>query len=165
MKNLRKILVVAMLGMFSTSVFASVTFDPATGTGFVGKGDVQSVLGLNNAGLQAIAGNLKFAYEAVDVYEVVAEWYNEVGKDKVLVRKTIEVPRRVNLSYSINYNTRVHKQVDGFFLTGSGSAVNAKVPVVGQPFNDGNDGKIIISVTLVSSTVSGLTVNGVALQL
>lgn len=33
------------------SALATVTFDPGTGTGFVGKGDVQNAFGWNNAQL------------------------------------------------------------------------------------------------------------------
>jgi hypothetical protein len=53
------------------AAFASVTFDPtcpytpSNGTGrcgFVGKGDVQSALGYNNAKMQQNAGNLVFTY-------------------------------------------------------------------------------------------------------
>ncbi|ALC89376.1 hypothetical protein AM500_05950 [Bacillus sp. FJAT-18017] len=58
------------MGIMAGSVFASVTFDASTGTGFVGKGDVQTVLGWNNSQLQAGAGGLKFTYVTVDTYEV-----------------------------------------------------------------------------------------------
>jgi hypothetical protein len=39
---------------------AAVTFDPATGTGFVGKGDVQTALKYNNTQLQKNASSLLF---------------------------------------------------------------------------------------------------------
>ncbi len=39
---------------------ASVSFDSSTGTGFVGKGDVQTALGWNNAALQKNASSLTF---------------------------------------------------------------------------------------------------------
>lgn len=42
------------------SAMAAVTFDPATGTGFVGKGDVQQVYGWNNKALQDNAGSVQF---------------------------------------------------------------------------------------------------------
>ncbi|HSK25425.1 MAG TPA: hypothetical protein VK894_00765, partial [Jiangellales bacterium] len=48
---------------------AAVTFDAATGEGFVGKGDVQLALGYNNKQLQDNAGSLEFAA----VSEVVTE--------------------------------------------------------------------------------------------
>ncbi len=45
--------------MFATAIMsASVTFDPATGTGFVGKGDVQLLFGWNNKQLQDNAASL-----------------------------------------------------------------------------------------------------------
>jgi hypothetical protein len=42
------------------AVFAAVTFDPETGTGFVGKGDVQTAFGWNNKQLQDNAGLVQF---------------------------------------------------------------------------------------------------------
>ncbi|MET4137230.1 hypothetical protein [Pseudarthrobacter sp. PvP090] len=44
---------------------ATVTFDPATGTGFVGKGDVQDVFAWNNKALQTHASTVDFRVESV----------------------------------------------------------------------------------------------------
>ena len=40
--------------------YAAVTFDPTTGQGFVGKGDVQYTFDWNNAQLQANADDVGF---------------------------------------------------------------------------------------------------------
>jgi opacity protein-like surface antigen len=40
------------LATISTAAVAAVTFDPATGTGFVGKGDIQLAFGWNNKAAQ-----------------------------------------------------------------------------------------------------------------
>ena len=42
----------AVLTLTATPALAAVTLDTATGTGFVGKGDVQQPLGLDNKALQ-----------------------------------------------------------------------------------------------------------------
>src|SRR5918996_4693526 len=55
-RALRKIIgltaIVAAFAIGMTAAFALVTFDPSTGTGFVGKGDVQTAFGWNNKQLQ-----------------------------------------------------------------------------------------------------------------
>ena len=50
---------VAML-VAAGAAFAAYTFDPATGTGFVGKGDVQLIYGYNNQQLQTNASKIDF---------------------------------------------------------------------------------------------------------
>lgn len=53
----------AALALTIPAATAAVTVDSATGTGFVGKGDVQSALGYNNAELQRNAGSLAFTLQ------------------------------------------------------------------------------------------------------
>ena len=60
-----KKMIAALFAMaLATTAQAAVTFDPETGTGFVGKGDVQVAFGWNNAQFQANATGLSFAYVA-----------------------------------------------------------------------------------------------------
>lgn len=47
-----KTLVALAAATLATVAIAAVTFDPVTGTGFVGKGDVQTAFGWNNQQLQ-----------------------------------------------------------------------------------------------------------------
>lgn len=49
---------------------AAVTFDPATGTGFVGKGDVQLAFNLSNKDLQLKADSVSFTTVSTTVSEV-----------------------------------------------------------------------------------------------
>jgi hypothetical protein len=56
------IMAVAMLAIIPAAASASVTYDAATGKGFVGKGDVQTAYGWNNAALQANAAGVTFAF-------------------------------------------------------------------------------------------------------
>lgn len=65
MRKIRKLYMAIALAMATMvvaagAVFAAVTFDPTTGTGFVGKGDVQLALGYNNKQLQDNANSLVF---------------------------------------------------------------------------------------------------------
>ena len=60
----------AAFALMLTGVAAAVTFDPATGTGFVGKGDVQLVYGWNNQALQTNALNVQFRANSEVVTEV-----------------------------------------------------------------------------------------------
>lgn len=154
--------IIALVAFVAMTSFGAITFDPVTGTGFVGKGDVQLALGWNNAQLQS--NSVWFTYVVEDIYEVEAEWYT--GPDHNVTRHTISVPRTVSVNASVVSESRKNSQdaITGFNLAGFGSySSGGSVPVVGGNFNDGNDVKTIISVTLVSSSGGGLFVNGVAL--
>jgi hypothetical protein len=106
--------------------FAAVTFDPATGMGFVGKGDVQLALGLNNAQLQA--GTFSFAVESTVVTEVSWTCTNSNNSNLQVRERTTTTSTQGVLS-SV---ARVKNQVTGFNLTGfSGS------PTIGTPVTDG----------------------------
>lgn len=73
MRNVIKVAVSATAAVILTAsaAGAAVTFDPATGTGFIGKGDVQTALGWNNKALQTAEANggIAFTYKAVTEQE------------------------------------------------------------------------------------------------
>jgi hypothetical protein len=150
------------LSVFSSSAFAAVTFDTETGKGFVGKGDVQTALGLNNAQMQAKAEGLVFTYEAVDTYEVTVEWTTGEGK-KGEKTHTVEHKRTATVSGEVTYEARKANQVTGFTLTKFiETSTEGSIPSVGEEF-PGNSGHKATSVELVSST-STLFVNGAPLE-
>lgn len=66
---MRKISLVtlAVSAFMAAPAIASVTFDAATGTGFVGKGDVQMTYSWNDAGLQSNADSVRFAVNGTSV--------------------------------------------------------------------------------------------------
>ncbi|WP_242370742.1 hypothetical protein [Anaeromyxobacter sp. SG26] len=104
------------------SAAADVTFDPATGQGFVGKGDVQTPFAWNNAMLQSYANAVAFSYESEAVYDVTCE---KEGK-KTTLTKHFKRSRASELS--IQFETRNNKkQVTGFFLIGYGDEVESTV--------------------------------------
>jgi hypothetical protein len=119
MKMCRVLIGVAICLAVAGIVLASVTFDSATGIGFVGKGDVQTALGLNNAQMQAQAASLVFTLVKVDTYEVVNAWATGNPDNPVSLNShTQTVTTFCNVSASVLYDARTHKQVDGFNLTG-----------------------------------------------
>jgi hypothetical protein len=114
-------------------VYASVTFDPANGTGFVGKGDVQLALGLNNAQMQAQASSLVFTYVKTDTYEVVNAWATgNVDNPVSLNSHTATVTTVIGVTDTLAFDPRKGpKQYTGFNLTGLGTEVtDAPIPVV-----------------------------------
>lgn len=82
---------------------AAVTFDPETGTGFVGKGDVQDAFGWNNKALQDNANLVTFTYITTDKYVVTETWATgnpdnpkSLNSHEVTVKKTVSVNGVVN---------------------------------------------------------------------
>jgi hypothetical protein len=159
----KKVFTAAALTLAAAAAMATVTFDAASGTGFVGKGDVQLAFGWNNAALQANAGGLTFSYDAVETYDAECYWETQTGKGKVVVHD-ITVPRHTAIKGAVAHEARTHKQIDGFKLTGYAGApvVNGVVPTIGAVCPGNNNGTVI-AVTLVGSTSSlSVVYNGVS---
>jgi hypothetical protein len=154
----------AVVAIFSASVmvFAAVTFDPNTGTGFVGKGDVQTAFGWNNAQLQANGAGISFTYNATETYQAVCTFVTGEGTRGEKTHNAA-IPRHSSVNSAIQYKTRTHNQIDGFILTGFGiTTTDGTVPVVGNACVANSDGVnhngTWSSVTLISSS-GGLFVN------
>jgi opacity protein-like surface antigen len=153
----------AAFAVASTAAFATVTFDPATGTGFVGKGDVQLAFGgKNDAWLQNNAGSLGFTYHVEETYRFDCTFTMVIGRDKVPTPQTETRGRDFAVSDTVAYDSRKNSnnKVTGFNLTGAtptgstGDAPQEGGSCPGGPLNDGT----ISNVQLVSST-GGLFVN------
>lgn len=159
MKSL-KIAVAASTLFLSSAVMATVTFSPATGTGFVGKGDVQLALGWNNAMLQANANTLTFNYVATDTYTAVCTFITGEGTRG---QRTHNVGHTstTGISGIVAYDARARNQITGFNLTGLSSPAveGGEAPVVGGacPGNAGTDGTW--STVDLTSSVTALNVN------
>lgn len=139
----------------------AVTFDAATGTGFVGKGDVQLAFGWNNAQLQANASALVFSYSKTESFEAVCTWTTGEGTRG---EKTHNVSHTtttdVNSTVAHDARKNSQNQITGFNLTGFGAPSAAgEIPEVGGacPGNQGHGGTWS-SVTSTGST-GGLYVN------
>jgi len=156
--------VILALMVFVGSAFAAVTFDTATGQGFVGKGDVQLALSYNNSEMQKNAGNLLFTYETTEAYEITVTWVTGEGtrgeKTHLVSHK-----RTKSVDSNIAYEARKANQINGFFLKGfTKETVEGTIPAIGDQF-PGNSGHIVTAVTLVpGSSTGGLFVNGVQIQ-
>lgn len=118
---------------------ASTTLDPSSGTGFVGKGDVQSVFALNNAALQKDAGNMVFTYtdsQSAD-YSYDCTW--STGTNHVTVHTITNTTSTVSdIVTTVNGKPRTNpnQSVTGFNLTGLGlstTTTSGSVPVDGAP--------------------------------
>jgi len=156
------ILAVLLLAITAQPALATVTFDPATGTGFVGKGDIQIPWGWNNAKLQSAAGSVTFSYVQTDVadYGVTCEW-DTVNKIQT-IHHAVTNTRSVNdtVAHDLASVTRKNPQgnVTGFKLTGFGALTVTSsgdaVPSVGDGCPNGGDG-IVTAVDILSATSRG----------
>jgi hypothetical protein len=151
-----KKIVYAVVLLFAVSLFAAVTFDPDSGTGFVGKGDVQIAFGWNNAQLQNNANNVSFTYDASENYSAVCTWTTGEGTRGERTHNVTHTKSTSVLS-ALAYDprqTKGQKQFTGFNLLGFGAVTYVgDVPVEGGacPGNPGTDG-VWTAVTLESST-------------
>jgi hypothetical protein len=153
---------------FATAAYAAVTFDASTGTGFVGKGDVQLALGLNNKGLQDAvkAGSLGFTYSSEVVTEV--SWVCTNTKNE----NTQERERTTTTSVSgvVSGVARDGKnQFTGFNLGGYSGTPTVSTPQTEGPVLNSCPTNWTLTTPagapeLVSST-GGLYVNGVLLPI
>jgi len=151
----------AATAFISTAALATVTFDNTTGTGFVGKGDVQIALGWNNATLQRNANGVTFTYNTTDTYDVTCEW--DTGTRNI-VHHVITLPKHTGVNATIgstgrNTSSGLQGPNTGFILTGFGQTiVDGTLPEVGGScLGFGADGTIT-DVELTSST-GGLFTN------
>jgi hypothetical protein len=108
-----------------------VTFDPATGTGFVGKGDVQLIYGWNNAQLQANAGSVNFRASTTEVTEV--SWICTNANNE----NTQERARTTTTSTQglVDDIARVKNQITGFNLRGYIGTPTESSTTEGPPVN------------------------------
>lgn len=150
-----------VIGLYAGSAFAAVTIDDS-GTGFVGKGDVQLALGLNNAQMQAVADKLNFTYETVDTYAVTVEWTTGEGT-KGQQTHIVNHTAISNIASAVDYNARQAKQYTGFILDGfKNTTVDGEIPQIGDKY-PGKSVQTVTNIEKISST-STLYVNGTPLQ-
>lgn len=140
-RNLKLLVATAAFGAVALTgtATAAVTFDPATGNGFVGKGDVQVPFGWNDAKLQQYASGVSFEYESQsdDQYSVTCEW--DTGNKKIVHHiQTKRASVGSSVAYDVTKSDRKNPngKITGFNLTGIDQATlsessNGSVPVVG----------------------------------
>ena len=122
--------IIAALTM-TAGATAAVTFDPATGTGFVGKGDVQLIYGWNNQQLQNNAGLLQFRAISTEVSEVSWTCTNSNNENLQVRQRTTTT----NSQTVVSNIARVRNQITGFNLTGYSGAPTQSSSTEGPPVN------------------------------
>ncbi|MGD8200745.1 hypothetical protein ACQE98_08785 [Ornithinimicrobium sp. W1679] len=135
---MRRILTVAVTAtaLTLTAAGTATAYDlDAGGYGFVGKGEVQSVLGWNNKGLQTNAGAVGFTQIDRTVTEQAWECSN-ARSGKVQYRKLTTTTRTTAL---LDSAARMRNQVTGFSLDGFGP-VTTDVSYVTEGYGDGQGG-------------------------
>ena len=151
----------------ATAAGAAVTFDPDTGTGFVGKGDVQTALGWNNKTLQTAEANgaIEFTYNAVTSQETSWDCYNENnGHTQERTRSTTTTVTGVTA-----HTARERNQITGFYLDGYAEGSSQDTETDGPPLHScppANSSFVLGSTYVGEPTVisGGLLVNGVPLS-
>ena len=114
--------VFAGLTALALPAVASVTFDPATGQGFVGKGDVQLVFNWNNKALQDNATKVDFRVNSVSetswTCTKTVEQGNDVTREIVQQRSTTTSTQGLFTSVARETSKGKDGAVTGFILTG-----------------------------------------------
>jgi hypothetical protein len=132
--KVRRTLLIAVIGIVLVAglAYATVTFNPTTGVGFVGKGDVQIAFGWNNATAQQQTNNVAFTYVTTDTYEVVNAWASGNPDNPVSLNShTATVTTIVGVNSEVAYEARQKNQYTGYNLKGWGTVtVDGEVPEV-----------------------------------
>jgi hypothetical protein len=148
------------LAAISTAAYATVTFDTTTGTGFVGKGDVQLAFGWNNAVMQSRHLAVTFVADTSAEYDVTCEWDTVTGKSSKTVHHIVTNHKTVGSTAAVDSTSRKTGQYTGWFLTGmDGSLDGGDAPAVGdscpqgggnaEPDPEENDA-VVTAVSLIS---------------
>jgi hypothetical protein len=148
---------------------AAVTFDPSTGSGFVGKGDVQVALGWNNKQLQDNAAGVSFTYETTTVQETSWTCVNQNnGHVQERSRTTTATVSGVASSVARENSKGKDGAVTGFDLNGYAGGSSSNSSTAGPPLNSCPNAQSshVLDSTVVGEpeTVGGgLQVNGVSI--
>jgi hypothetical protein len=130
-----RIIGLALAGAIATSgvLMAAVTFDAATGTGFVGKGDVQLALGLNNKALQEAANADAVEFQATSTVVTEVSWVCTNSNNQ----NTQERERTTTTTVSgvLDSTARERNQVTGFILGGYDGTSDVTTTTEGNQLN------------------------------
>ena len=168
--KLNRILAGIALATTAVAALATVTFNPTTGTGWVGKGDVQLAFNWNNQQMQKNVGGVTFTFVESTTYVITCEWTTGPVRNPTL--HVQEKTKTVGVNGILDSTQRKNSSgkdgpFTGWFLTGYGTLVteggNFTAPVVGEkcPANNQagvDDGKVV---TDVSITGTGTAFNAV----
>jgi len=138
--------------MGTNSAFATVSFDPGSGVGFAGKGDVQIPFGWSNAQLQTYASAVSFNFVEIAHYDVTCEVEKTTGKETKIIRAVKQDNRTIADTVS-SEGRKNNSQITGFYLKGFVKAPTLSTgdePAVNGPCESNGETGVIIAVTLDS---------------
>lgn len=146
--------------IISSAAVAAVnlTISGNTISGFVGKGDVQTAYGINNATMQLHAEGTTFVYSDLQNYEYVCTWTTGEGTRGEKVHNVTRT-RSGGLTSTIMGDPRKTGQWTGWNVSGTLSGNSADVPAVGAlcPGNqDDNENEKAVGNGAVVSSVTAL---------
>lgn len=134
------LLVLAGLASVTLPAHAGVIYDPATGTGFVGKGTVQNAFGWSSRTLQQQTGNLEFTASYTVTYVMHCSYTGYLNGNPV--ERHVER----HLGESLAYGTRTKGQAAGFLLTGiAANTSDFTVPRLGGTCPGFPGGSVVLS--------------------
>jgi opacity protein-like surface antigen len=123
------------LATISSAAYAAVTFDPETGAGWVGKGDVQTAFGWNNATMQSRHLGVTFGVDSTVSYDVTCEWETVTGgKNSKTITHNVTNHKNISSSAAVDSASRKTGQYTGWFLNGyeDGGLDDVDLPEVGD---------------------------------
>lgn len=160
-----KILIMAGAAALAVAgaAMAAVTFDAGTGTGFVGKGDVQLALNMNNKQLQDAANSLDF--EAVSSTVTEQSWVCTKDNGNINERSRTTT---TSIQGVVEAVARERNQITGFNLLGYLGAATVTIGATDGPALNSCPSQWVLTTPAGDAEVvensSVLTVNGVPLQ-
>lgn len=146
---------VAAVILTATAAGAAVTFDPETGTGFVGKGDVQTAFGWNNKVMQSNHQAVTFTYDSS------AQYSQDCQKEGRRETRHHTFKKSVNINAAIVSDSRKTGQWTGWNLlhygttSGNGIPTDLCTPGVGEDGQSGWEPVEGAVVTKVEGSESG----------
>ncbi len=131
------------------------------GTGFVGKGEVQGVLSLNNAQVQSTAVSFTTSATDTNAWSCTREWVTPQGKEQETVQQRNNV---TTVTGVVSSTARLKNQITGYNLLGyTSSSPSTDGPATGScPASP--SGFVYDNNNVNTPGTTTLFVNGVALQ-
>lgn len=151
----------AAFSLIASPTMAAVTFDATTGTGFVGKGDVQLALGISNADVQKL-NDLSFASVSTAVTEVSWVCTNDRNENTQERARTTTT----DVEGIVSATARVKNQITGYNLIGYSGTKTTSTSTEGPAVNSCPAGFWTLTTPagdpVEISNSSTLTLNGIA---
>ncbi|MDP8932475.1 MAG: hypothetical protein M3O70_28985 [Actinomycetota bacterium] len=132
-KMLRALTFVLALAILAGTALATVTFNPATGEGFVGKGDVQYTFGWNNKQLQDNLKDVKFTYVATETKVTEQSWECTNTKNEKIQERERTTTETKSVNGVVSAVARERNQITGVNLTGYSSKAETSTSTTEGP--------------------------------